>query len=397
MKTKHLPYGQHWIEDDDIQAVVDVLRSDWITQGQTVELFERAVAEFCQAEYAVAVSSATAGLHLACLASGVRGGRDVITSPLTFVASANAALYCGGRVYFSDIDPASYNLCPLQLDSALHQGRVGKDIAALIPVHFAGQCCAMESLAEIARQQGSYIIEDASHALGGSWVDQAGLEHRIGSCSHSDMTVFSFHPVKHITTGEGGVVLTNDPTSYELLRELRNHGVTKNPDKIDQAVGPWYYEMQHLGYNYRITDFQCALGVNQLKKLDSWITRRREIASLYDTAFAQEERLIAPYQAEFTRSAYHLYPVQIKGRDRGSLRRKIFEILHSRGIGVQVHYIPVHMQPYYREQFGYREGDFPVAEGYYEQAISLPIFPKMSDEDVERVIVELKNALAKVE
>ncbi len=396
MKPKRLPYGQHWIEEDDIQAVVDVLHSDWITQGQAIDLFECAVAEYCQAKYAVAVSSATAGLHLACLAAGVGAGRDIITSPLTFVASANAALYCGGRAYFSDIDSGTYNLCPVRLDAALCEGQFGVDVAALIPVHFAGQCCDMESLLETARQWGITIIEDASHALGGSWVDREGRERRIGSCSHSDMTVFSFHPVKHITTGEGGIVLTNDPALYELLRELRSHGITKQSDKIDSDVGPWYYEMQCLGWNYRITDFQCALGMSQLKKLDSWISRRRQIASLYDSAFAGEERLITPYQADFARSAYHLYPVQIKGGDMGNSRRKVFEALHERGIGVQVHYIPVHMQPYYREQVGYGKGDFPIAEGYYEQAISLPIFPKMADADVERVIEELQNVLAKV-
>jgi dTDP-4-amino-4,6-dideoxygalactose transaminase len=282
------------------------------------------------------------------------------------------------------------------LDAALCEGRVGEDIAALIPVHFAGQCCDMESLFETARRRDMMVIEDASHALGGSWIDREGRERPVGSCSHSDMTVFSFHPVKHITTGEGGIVLTNDPACYELLRELRSHGITKQPDKIDSDAGPWYYEMQRLGLNYRITDFQCALGMSQLKKLDSWIARRRQIACLYDNAFAGEERLITPCQADFARSAYHLYPIQIKGGDKGDSRRKVFEKMHERGIGVQVHYIPVHMQPYYKEQFGYSQGDFPVAEDYYEQAISLPIFPKMVDADVERVIEELRNVLAEV-
>jgi dTDP-4-amino-4,6-dideoxygalactose transaminase len=254
----------------------------------------------------------------------------------------------------------------------------------------------MESLAEIAKGSGMRIIEDASHAMGGSWVDREGRERRIGSCSHSDMAVFSFHPAKHITTGEGGVVLTNDVEHYQALSSLRNHGITKDPDKIDTSVGPWFYEMQSLGYNYRITDFQCALGMSQLKKLDSWILRRRAIARIYDEAFADTDQIITPHQAEYSDSAYHLYPIQIDGGDKFNLRRRIFERLHERGIGVQVHYIPVHMQPYYKHKLGYEPGDFPVAKSYYERVFSLPIFPKITDLDVERVISELKNALLEV-
>jgi perosamine synthetase len=397
MVHKQLPYGHHWIEEDDIQAVVGVLRSDWITQGEMIEQFERAVAEYCQAEYAVAVSSATAGLHLASLVAGVGPGCDLITSPLTFVASANIAFYSGAQAYFSDIDPRTYNLCPTGLQQSLDEGRLGETPAVLVPVHFAGQCCDMESLAEIAKGSGMRIIEDASHAMGGSWVDREGRERRIGSCSHSDMAVFSFHPAKHITTGEGGVVLTNDVEYYQALRSLRNHGITKDPDKIDTSVGPWFYEMQSLGYNYRITDFQCALGMSQLKKLDFWILRRRAIARMYDEAFVDMDRLITPHQAEYSDSAYHLYPIQVDGGDKFNLRRRIFERLHERGIGVQVHYIPVHMQPYYKHKLGYEPGDFPEAKSYYERAFSLPIFPKMTDRDVQRVISELKNALVEVD
>jgi perosamine synthetase len=391
MAHKYLPYGQQWIGEDDIQAVVDVLRSDWITQGEAVDLFERAIADYCQVKYAVAVSSATAGLHIASLAAGVSAGHNVITSPLTFVASANVALYSGAQIHFSDIDSRTYNLCPQRLAKAIDEGKFSESPTTLIPVHFAGQSCDMEALNRTAKQRGMQIIEDASHALGGTWFDSQGREHHIGSCSHSDMTVFSFHPVKHITTGEGGVVLTNDPDCYERLRKYRNHGISKDANEIDMSIGPWYYEMQCLGYNYRITDFQCALGLSQLKKLDAWISRRREIAQLYDNAFANNEDLITPYQADFSRSAYHLYPIQIRGKE--GVRRRIFERLREQNIGVQVHYIPVHMQPYYRDELGFAANDFPIAKEYYERALSLPIFPKMTDGDVERVICELERSL----
>jgi perosamine synthetase len=394
MTNNHIPYGHHWIDEDDIQAVVDVLRSDWITQGEMVGLFERAIAEYCQAKYAVVVSSATAGLHIASITAGVKPRRNALTSPLTFVASANAALYCGAKPIFSDIDPDTYNICPYTLERSLQKGHWDEDIAAIIPVHFAGQCCDMELLYQIAKQHGISIIEDASHALGGALIDGKGKEYPIGSCSHSDMTVFSFHPVKHITTGEGGVVLTNDLGYYENLCELRNHGITKAQDRIDPNIGPWYYEMQSLGYNYRITDFQCALGISQLKKLNSWIKRRREIAQMYNRAFADLDEVKIPYQASYSNSAYHLYPIQIIKKNDRDARRKIFEELSRRGIGVQVHYIPVHMQPYYKEHMGYKDSDFPIAKAYYERALSLPIVPRMTDGDVERIVVEFKKILS---
>jgi perosamine synthetase len=389
---RSIPYGRQWIDDDDIQAVVDVLRSDWVTQGEMVGRFEEALAQYCEARYAVVVSSGTAGLHLACLASGIGPGQTVLTSPITFAASANCALYCGGRADFVDIDPRTYNMDPDELRRVLAEDEAGS-VKAVVPVHFAGQPCDMEAIADAARPRNLTVIEDACHALGGKWTDRQGREQRIGSCTHADMVVCSFHPVKIMTTGEGGAVLTNDKALYERLCSLRNHGTTKDPQKLLVNHGPWYYEMQELGYNYRITDFQCALGMNQLAKVDEWVERRRQIARRYDEAFVDMDETVIPYQATGTRSAYHLYVVQVVDRLASGRRKRVFEYLRAQGLGVQVHYIPVHLQPYYQGNWGYSAGDFPVAESYYEQCFSLPIFPKMTDDDVERVIATYEQAL----
>lgn len=385
MAHSHIPYGQHWIDEADIEAVVDVLRSDWITQGELVGKFEQALAEYCQANFAVAVSSATAALHLACMAAGVKTGQAVLTSPVTFVASANCALYCGARPYLVDIDPQTYNLSPVELERFLENSSDPSNIAAVIPVHFTGQSCDMESISQLVHSKGVRVIEDASHALGGSWTDKEGRNQQVGNCAYADMAVFSFHPVKQITTGEGGAVLTNDEELYEKLLGLRNHGITKKAESFRANDGPWYYEMQNLGFNYRITDFQCALGLSQLGKLDAWVDRRRQIARQYDAAFQNIEDIIIPYQCPGTRSAYHLYVIQIRDGDVNERRKRVFERLREHNIGVQVHYMPVHLQPYYQDM-GYREGDFPVAEKYYRRCISLPIFPKMTDEEVGYVI-----------
>lgn len=393
MVDKYIPYGHHWIEDDDIQAVVQVLLSDKITQGDAIGEFESAIAAFCQAQYAVAVSSATAGLHLAAIVAGVNSQRGVVTSPNTFVASGNIAFYCGGRPYFVDIDPKTYNMSPDCLEYFLSDSEFRQEVGAIVPVHFAGQSCDMESISEIARKYSRHIIEDASHALGASWTGRDGTKHLVGSCSHSDMTVFSMHPVKNITTGEGGVILTNSQEYYELLLELRSHGITKRESKWTHGNEPWYYEMQALGYNYRITDFQCALGLSQLKKLKTWIQRRHEIALQYDEALRFVDEVIIPYQNENNYSAYHLYPIQVVIPNRKNARHRVFDILQDKGIGVQVHYIPVYRHPYYQEKLGYGDDDFPVASLYYSRALSLPIFPRMSDNDVKRVIAAVKDAV----
>ena len=385
MTRNHIPYGQHWIDERDIEAVVDTLHSDWITQGDLVGKFEEALAEYCQARFAVAVSSATAALHLACAAAGVKAGQAVLTSPVTFVASANCALYCGARPYLVDIDPRTYNLSPDELERFLDNPSNPANVAAVIPVHFTGQSCDMESIAQLVRSKGVSVIEDASHALGGSWKDSQGRDQKIGNCAYADMAVFSFHPVKLITTGEGGAVLTNDEGLYQKLLMLRNHGISKETGSFQANDGPWYYEMQTLGFNYRITDFQCALGLSQLGKLDAWVDRRHQIVLQYDAAFQDIENIIIPYQRPGVHSAYHLYVIQIRNGEVNERRKRVFQRLREHNIGVQVHYIPVHLQPFYQDM-GYREGDFPIAERYYRRCISLPIFPKMTDEEVGYVI-----------
>ncbi|MBB28967.1 MAG: UDP-4-amino-4,6-dideoxy-N-acetyl-beta-L-altrosamine transaminase [Gemmatimonadetes bacterium] len=384
MSGQYIPYGCQWIDEEDIQAVAEVLRSDLITQGPMIQRFEEALAEFCGATYAVAVSSGTAALHLACLAAGVGPGYEVVTSPNTFVASANCALYCGAVPRFVDIDPLTYNLSPGRMEEFLAKTS-GPDIPrAVIPVHFAGQPCQMEQIWSTARSHSLIVIEDACHALGARWQDSNGTWQRVGSCSHSDMAVLSFHPVKHITTGEGGAVLLNNESLYRDLLDLRTHGITKDTSRMERNDGPWYYEMQSLGYNYRITDLQCALGLRQLGKVGSWVSRRREIAALYDEAFSGIQGLLPPFQMHGTEASFHLYVPQV-AKDLIVFRNEIFDKLHTHGIGTQIHYIPVHFQPYYRQHFGYSEGDFPMAEEYYRRCFTLPVFPSMKDEEVQRI------------
>jgi UDP-4-amino-4,6-dideoxy-N-acetyl-beta-L-altrosamine transaminase len=384
--TTPIPYGRQWIQEDDIEAVVQVLRSDWLTTGPVVDQFEASLAEKLRAKYAVVVSSGTAALHLACLAAGVGPGDVVISSPNTFAASTNCALYCGARPAFVDIDARTYNLDPDALLSFLSRRKTDEKVRALIPVHFAGQPCDMERISRAAREAHLVIIEDACHALGARWQDSQGEWHRVGSCSHSDMAVLSFHPVKHITTGEGGAIMTNRPDLHAKLKQLRNHGISKDLSSKN-GNGAWYYELDDLGFNYRLTDLQCALGISQLRKLDGWVERRREIAATYDQLLGQLENVGIPYQAKNTWSSYHLYVIQVPSR------RRIFETLRARCVGVQVHYVPVHLHPIYRTRFGFRPGDFPAAENYYEHAISLPIFPRMSDADKLRVVHEVKAAV----
>jgi UDP-4-amino-4,6-dideoxy-N-acetyl-beta-L-altrosamine transaminase len=384
---QHIPYGRQNITEDDISAVVEVLRSDWLTQGPTIERFEQAVANYCGAKYAVAVSNATAALHLACLAIGLGPGDSLWTSPNTFVASANCARYCGADVDFVDIDSQTYNLSIAELDRKLIAAEESGTLPKVIlPVHFAGQSCDMESIAALAKKYDIQVIEDASHALGGDYQT-----HKIGSCEFSEMAIFSFHPVKMITTGEGGMIVTNRSDLYDRLKQLRSHGITQDPAAmIEASPGAWYYEQQSLGFNYRLTDIQAALGLSQLQRLDQFVARRQEIFDRY-----QENLKDLPLQCPIaqTQSSHHLYVVRLKLEKISRSKSEIFSSLREQGIGTQVHYIPVHTQPYYR-QLGFNWGDFPISESYYQEAISLPIHYDLTDEEQDRIIQVLREVIA---
>lgn len=388
-----IPYGRHHIDQDDIDAVVDVLRNGALTQGPVVEAFERAIAEYVGAEYAVAVSSATAGLHLAALVAGVGPGAGLITTPITFVASANAALYAGGDPQFADIDPTTLNLSPDSLKEALTRH---PDTRAIIPVHFGGLPCDMVRIEEVASRAGAVVIEDAAHALGATYADGR----RVGCCANSLMTVFSFHPVKLIAAGEGGLITTNDPGVYRRLLRLRSHGINKATDPLIRTelamtgatANPWYYEMQELGYHYRITDIQCALALSQLKKLERFIERRRELARFYDSEFAGCKNLQPAQPIGRENSSHHLYVVRIDFENAGTSRADLMLELRSRGVGTQVHYIPVTDQPVY-ERRGCRTADFPAAAAYYEQALSIPLYFGLTDEQQSMVIQTLRESV----
>lgn len=378
-----IPYGRQSISHEDIEAVIQVLRSDWLTQGPKIEKFEQAVAEYCGVKRAVAVSSGTAALHAACFAAGIKPGDEVITSPITFVASANAILYCGGRPVFADIDENTGNIDPNEIEK-----RISKRAKAIIPVHYAGHPCDLDEIHHIAEKHGLIVIEDAAHALGAEYKGK-----RVGSLSQ--MTTFSFHPVKHITTGEGGMILTNNEIYFQKLLLFRNHGITRENGLMEKSEGPWYYEMQELGYNYRITDIQCALGTSQIKKLDHFIRERKRIAGEYRESIKKELfDVVFPLFEKRERShAYHLFPVKIDFKKIGSSRGKIMEALKAKGIGTQVHYIPVHLQPFYRNTLGFNRGDYPEAERFYEQVLSLPMYPSLPKDGVSRVIEGLYSIL----
>jgi len=384
-----IPYGRQDISDDDVTAVVDVLRSEFLTQGPAIERFERAVADYCGARHAVAVSNATAGLHLACLAAGLGPGDAHWTSPNTFLASANSGVYCGARPDFVDIDPHTLNMDPAALaDRLAAAARAGSLPRTLVPVHFGGQSCDMAAIAGLARQHGVTVIEDASHAIGGRYRGAP-----VGGCAFSDMTVFSFHPVKIVTTGEGGMVLTNRDDLCERLRLLRSHGMTRDPARMDgESHGAWYYQQVELGYNYRMTDLQAALGTSQMARLDAFVARRHALARRYDALLADLPLEPQRHHPDAF-SAFHLYVVRLRGAEAAQARRAVFDALRARGVGVNVHYIPVHLQPFYR-RYGFGEGDFPEAERYYAEAITLPLFHGLTEELQDRVVAALREVLA---
>lgn len=385
---KPIPYGRQDINEKDIAAVVNVLRSDWLTQGPSVEQFEQKVAAYCGAKYAVAVNSATSALHIACMAADLGKGDQLWTSPNTFVASANCGLYCGADVNFVDIDERTYNMSPAELEQKLLAAKEkGKLPKVVIPVHFSGQSCEMDRINRLAKDYGFTVIEDASHTIGGQYKNAP-----VGSCAYSDMTVFSFHPVKIVTTAEGGMVLTNRQDLYERLIRLRSHGITRDSGLMSENQGPWYYEQIELGYNYRMTDIQAILGISQMDRIDAFVGKRREFAAKYNDRLSNLP-LILPWQHPDTNSAWHLYVVQIASEYKKKNRRQIFEELRAAGIGVNVHYIPVHTQPFY-QQLGFNWGDFPNAETYYKNAISIPMFAAMTQEQQEYVIAVLSEVLS---
>jgi UDP-4-amino-4,6-dideoxy-N-acetyl-beta-L-altrosamine transaminase len=377
-----IPYGRQTISQQDVDAVVAVLRSDFLTQGPVVPKFESAIADYCQVPHAVAVNSATSALHIACLALGVGPGDVVWTSPNTFVASANCARYCGASVDFVDIDPVTYNMCSEKLAEKLEQAdRSGTLPKVVIPVHFAGQPCDMAAIHGLSQRYGFKIIEDASHAIGARYRTSV-----TGDCTYCDITVFSFHPVKIITTAEGGMATTKSPALARRMQLLRSHGITRDADELqNKAEGAWYYEQQILGFNYRMTDMQAALGLSQLRNLEAWITRRHEIADRYDQMLA-DLPMVLPKRQPNSSSALHLYPVQVANR------RDVFDSLRRAGVGVNVHYIPVHLQPDFHD-VGQKRGDLPVAESYYSRALSLPIFSALSQEQLQQIVGTVRNTL----
>lgn len=384
-----IPYGRQSISEADIAAVVDVLKSDFLTQGPVVPAFEAAVASFCGAKHGVAANSATSALHVACMALGVGPGDRVWTSPLTFVASSNVALYCGAEVDFIDVDERTYNMCPTKLAEKLEIAAANNTLPkVIIPVHLTGQSCDMAAIHAAASRYGVRIIEDASHAIGGSYRSQA-----VGDCQFSDIAVFSFHPVKIVTTGEGGMALTNEDKLAEFMRLDRSHGITRDRERLQaKDAGPWHYEQHRLGFNYRMTDINAALGLRQLDRLSQFIERRRQIAATYDAAFA-DLPIKTPWQQPETNSSWHLYVVRVDQERAGKSHRAVFEELRSDGIGVNLHYIPVYLQPYYRK-LGFQPGHCPSAEAYHSEAISLPMFPDLTDAQQEKVIAAVARAVS---
>jgi len=384
-----IPYGKQEITKTDIDAVVKVLNSDFLTQGPVVPQFEKIVAEYCNVEHTVAVNSATSALHIACLALGLGKGDYLWTSPNTFVASANCGLYCGAKIGFIDIDHKTYNISSQALEEKLVQAeKNGKLPKVVIPVHFAGQACEMEKIHQLSKKYGFKIIEDASHAIGGKYQNR-----QIGSCLYGDITIFSFHPVKIITTGEGGMASTNSPVLAEKMRLLRSHGVTRDARLMTkQSEGAWYYQQIDLGFNYRMTDIQAALGISQIDRLDDFIKRRHQIAQCYDKAF-EALSVTSPQQHADTWSSYHLYPIRINQGVCGVTQRQVYDFMQKADFNVNLHYIPVYRQPYY-EAMGFKAGYCREAEEYYKETLSIPIYPALTDTDQARVIDVLHEVLS---
>lgn len=369
-----IPYGRQTIDEDDINAVVDVLKSDYLTTGPKIAEFEQAVVSYTGAKYAVAISNGTSALHAACFAAGIGRGDEVITTPLTFAASANCVLYCGGTPVFADVDPYTYNIDPEDI-----RKKITDKTKAIIAVHLAGQPCDMDEIHSIAQEHNLIVIEDGAHALGSVYKGK-----KVGCLS--DMTTFSFHPVKPITTGEGGMIMTDNEELYKRLVLFRSHGITRDNSMMTRNEGPWFYQQLDLGYNYRITDIQCALGCSQMRKLDKFLKRRRELVERYNNAFIECDNIVTPYQLPDTQSGWHLYIVQVKNHDR----KQVFETLRDKGIGVNVHYIPVYMHPYYQEH-GYKDVHCENAEEIYSHIISLPLYPGLTDDQQDYVIDTLKQ------
>ncbi|WP_010237138.1 UDP-4-amino-4,6-dideoxy-N-acetyl-beta-L-altrosamine transaminase [Clostridium arbusti] len=381
VRNTYLSYGKQSIDDKDIEIVTKVLKGDYLTTGPNVKAFEEKVAKYVGAKYAVAVCNGTAALHTACFAAGIKEGDEVIVTPMTFAASSNCVLYCGGKPIFVDIDPKTYNIDPDKIEE-----KITDRTKAIIPVDFTGQSVHMDKIRCIAEKHNLIIIEDAAHALGSEYKGN-----KIGSLAH--MAEFSFHPVKPITTAEGGMIITNDEKLYERLSLFRTHGITRNKALMSHEEGPWYYEQIDLGYNYRITDIQCALGSSQMNKLDSFVKRRREIVQIYNEDFKElSDYITTPYEAEYSNSGWHIYIVKFNLDKFKVGRKEIFEALQAENIGVNVHYIPVYFHPYY-QKLGYKKGLCPEAEKLYEQMLTLPLFPKMSNNDVEDVINSVKKVV----
>lgn len=388
-----IPYGRQSIDEDDINVVVDTLKSSWLTQGPAVPAFEKSLTQFCRAEHAVAVNSATSALHLACLALGVQQNDIVWTSPNSFVASANCAIYCGATVDFVDIEPNTGNISVNALDAKLAQAKEqGALPKALIPVHFAGQSCDMKAIATLAKKYNFCVIEDASHAIGAKYCERP-----VGSCQYSDITVFSFHPVKIITTMEGGAALTNNGELARQMQLMRSHGVTANKDEMtEEPHGPWYYQQVQLGFNYRMNDVEAALGTSQLAKLEKFVEQRNELASFYNDAFKQQDKISPLEVITDCYSSYHLYVIRCTGLSSNSHKAAI-EALREKGIFAHVHYIPIHLQPYY-QKLGFKKGDYPQAEQYYEHAITLPLYPSLNRAEAQYVVdttVDIVNQLSR--
>jgi len=373
---KLIPYGHQWIDDKDIKEVVKVLRTDWITQGPKIEEFERAVAKYCGAKYAVAVSSGTAALQAAYTVAGIKPGDEVITTPLTFAATVYTLTFLGGKPVFADIKEDTLNIDLKEIEK-----KITNKTKAIAPVDFAGQPCDYEEILKIAKTHKLLVIEDAAQALGAEYQGK-----KIGS--FADLTILSFHPVKTITTGEGGMVVTSNKNFYKKLKIFRHHGIVKKPEK-----GGWYYEIENLGHNFRITDFQCALGLSQLKKINKFLKRRREIVAKYNKAFKEIKEIVLPIEKKERKSAWHIYIIQLSLEKLKANRKEIFEAFQKEGIGAQVHYLPLHLQPFFKKKFGYKLGNFPIAERYYQRAITLPLFPKMTNRDVNKVIEVVKKTI----